>query len=638
MNKAIYKALSVVTAKTSRREFFQAMTALGVTAGVAESLFASFLQDPAGGSGAVAPPVNAEGPAGAVLLQQLKAMGLKYLFLTNTSGLTAITDAVDARETQVIMVPQEGLAVAAAEGYGLAGGAVPFFLGNKVGLGHTMSNLYNAWKDRTPIIVSFAGSGLNGRAGKDGFQEWDDHLLPTEPFTAWRWSCTDARTMPEVLRRAVRFGHTPPGAPVSLDLPTDLLGQNITAPIYKMDPKQIRPVFRAGKGLAEKASQWLAEAKNPVFVVGPEVSRGEASRAMIALAEKLSVPVCQEDDLFCDFPIHHPLFIGGYNPRGRFPRDVDLVINFGAKMGGVSAGARSVHVSTDSDSIERLSEVTLPVLAHVSTFMADVSDSIDGILTADRIRTIKTERLQAVTNYTNQIKQSREVALRGQFDQAPLAWERVGYELERVLDKNAVIVPELGPDVCNRVLSQLSQGVDGKLRIGRTVGAALGWGVGAAFGVQLALPDRQVVSIQGDGGIMFGQTEAFWSISRYDAPILLIVMNNYSYNETRSRNLSGGGRAFQTGRELISYLGDPKVDFSQIAAGYGIKGEKVKNPDGLVAGLQRALAAMKNGRPYMLDIEVAPDAIMADSTWHPNFSISQLGKRRTRSSWLDERA
>jgi benzoylformate decarboxylase len=429
--------------------------------------------------------------------------------------------------------------------------------------------------------------------------------LPVEPFTAWRWSCTDARTMPEILRRAVRFGHTPPGAPVALDFPTDLLGQNITAPIYKVDPKAIRPVFRAGKGLAEQS---------------------------------LGVPVCQEDDLFCDFPTAHPLFIGGYNSRGRFPHNVDLVINFGAKMGGVSDGARFVHVSTDSDSIGRTSEVNLPVLAHVSSFISDLSDAVDGLLTAERIQKIRTERWEAVAAYTSQVRQSRQVALRGQFDQAPLSWDRVAYELERVLDKNAVIVPELGPDVVNRVMGYLNQGVDDKLKIGRTVGAALGWGVGAAFGVQLALPDRQVVAIQGDGGILFGQTEAFWPISRYDAPILLIVMNNYSYNETRSRNLSAGGRAFQTGRELISYLGDPKVDFSRIAEGYGIKGEKVKNPNDLVAGLQRALQTMKDGRPYLLDIEVAPDAIMADSTWHPNFSIAQVGKRRTRSSWLDGRA
>jgi thiamine pyrophosphate-dependent acetolactate synthase large subunit-like protein len=486
------------------------------------------------------------------------------------------------------------------------------------------------------MLVTFAASGLRGRAGQDGFQEWDDHLAPTEPFTAWQWTCLDSRSMPDVLRRAVKFAHTPPGAPVTLDLPQELLSQNITAPIYRMDPKQLRPVFRANPGHVERAARWLVEAKNPIFIVGPEISRGNAQRAMIALAEKVGVPVCQEDNLFCDFPTNHPLYVGPWDTL-RFPRDIDLVINLGAKIGGVGR-ARLVHVSTDSDSIGRLSEVDLPVLAHVSTFISDLSDAIDGLLTGDRLSKVQTERTAATTAYTTQLRASREQALRAQFDQAPLSWDRVGYELERVLDRNAVIVPELGPTTGGKVLGYLTQGIDDKLRIGRTTGSALGWGVGAAFGAQLALPERQVVSIQGDGGLLFGQTENFWTISRYDAPILIVVLNNYSYNETRTRNLTGGGRQFQTGRELTSYLGDPHVDFSRIAEGYSIKGEKVKNPGELVAAVQRAIRTIKEGRPYLLDVEVAPDSIMGESTWHPNFSIAQLGRRRQSSSWQDGRA
>jgi benzoylformate decarboxylase len=330
--------------------------------------------------------------------------------------------------------------------------------------------------------------------------------------------------------------------------------------------------------------------------------------------------------------------LGSYDTR-RFPRTpVDLVINFGAKIEGVSPGARLVHVSTDSDSIGRLSEVDLPVLAHVSTFIADLSDAMDGVLTSDRLKRIRAERAETAAAYTRQLRQAREQSLKFQFDQAPLSWDRVGYELERVLDRNAVIVPELGPTAGNKVLGYLKQGIDDKLRIGRTTGSALGWGLGAAFGAQLALPGRQLVSIQGDGGILFGQTETFWTISRYDAPMLIVIMNNYSYNETRSRNLTAGGRQFQTGRELTSYLGDPKVDFSKIAEGYSIKGEKVRTPGDLVAGLQRALRTMKDGRPYLLDVDVAPDSIMADSTWHPGFSIAQLGNRRKNSSWSEGRS
>ena len=63
----------------------------------------------------------------------------------------------------------------------------------------------------------------------------------------------------------------------------------------------------------------------------------------------------------------------------------------------------------------------------------------------------------------------------------------------------------------------------------------------------------------------------------------------------------------------------------------------MKTPADLSSGLQRALRTMKDGRPYVLDVEVAPDSIMGDSTWHPNFSIAQLGKRRKTGSWLERK-
>ena len=637
MNKAIYETLDLFASrKTSRRDFIQALTALGVTSLAAESLSASFQQDmgtPAG-SPQTGPPVMAEGPAGAVLLEQLKAMGLKYIFHTNTSGLDTITDAVVDSDVEILMVTHEGQAISAAEGYALAGGTMPFFMGSQVGVGNAISNIYNAWKDRTPMLVTFGRSALGGQGGRDSFEEWDQHLMPTDSFSAWHWSCVDAVSIPEVARRAVKFAHTPPGAPVTLDFPDDLLAQRIRAPIYSMDPKQIRPVFRATPALMVTAARWLAESQTPVFIVGPEISRGGAHRAIIALAEKLAVPVCQEDDLFCDFPTSHPLFLGRYSTQLRFPQNVDLVISFGAKIGGVHRGARLVHVSTDSDSIGRTNEVDLPILAHVSTVIPEISDALDGLLTGDRIRRIREERWEAASGYTALLRRSHEETTRYLFDQVPLSWGRVGHELERVLDRNAVIVPEMGSR--NQMLGYLSQGIDDKWRFGRTKGSALGWGVGAAFGVQLALPDRQVVCIQGDGGFLFGQTETLWTISRYDAPILIVVMNNHCYNETRSRNLGGAGRQFQTGQELTSFLGDPHVDFTKIGEAYSIKGAKVGNPDELTAALQTAVETMRDGRPFILDVEVAPDGVMSETTWHPYFSIAQEGNRRPGSSWLEE--
>ena len=93
---------------------------------------------------------------------------------------------------------------------------------------------------------------------------------------------------------------------------------------------------------------------------------------------------------------------------------------------------------------------------------------------------------------------------------SPVPWQRLVVELNDLLDKDAVIVEELGTEA--KVLNFFDFADDAKLKIGRTEGRSLGWGTGAAAGVQLALPNRQVVNFQGDGGFLFGQTDSLWTL------------------------------------------------------------------------------------------------------------------------------
>ncbi len=639
MQKTIYQSLDrYLSKKSSRRDFIQAVTALGITTLGAEAMLASaqegWSSDPREGQ---ADKVwISEGTAGALLVEQLKAAGVKYIFHTNTSGLATLTDAVDTPDMQVIMVTHEGQAISTAMGYTMASGELGFFMGSKVGVGNTVSNLYNAWKDCTPLIVSFGASALGRQEGHDGFEDAGHHLKPTEPFTAWSWGCMDAQTMPQTLRRAMNFAYTPPGAPVTLDFPIDLLNEKIRAPIYELDQKRLRPVFRAPTDRIEKAAEMLANAKSPLLILGSELSREGAGEALVALAEKLSIPVCEGETLSSDFPTHHPLLVGDYSPNMRFPKNVDLVINFGSKDGRAAPqGARVIHVSSAADMLGRRNFTDLAILAHASTVISDLSDALDGILTQDRIKRLRAERLEPARTFNQQIRKAQEIAMGANFDNSPLSWQRVGYELEKALDQDAVIVPELGSQG-PKLLSSLKMGGEDKRRIGRSLigrktGYALGWGVGMALGAQLALPDRQVVDVEGDGGILFGQTENFWTISRYDVPLLVVVMNNHSYNDTRIRNLTAfpGQQQFQTGKDLTSYLGDPDVDFAKIAAAYGIKGEKVYDPKDLGPALQRAVKTMREGRPYVLDLEVERDGLFAQSTWHPEFSVAGLRSRRS---------
>jgi thiamine pyrophosphate-dependent acetolactate synthase large subunit-like protein len=621
MGKGIYKDLGdYVERRKSRREFMQTVSAMGLSPLAANSLM-SYVQDgaPAGGaeSGDV---VMMEGTAGELLVAQLRAAGIKYVFHTNTSGVAPIMDAIDkADDINVIMVTHEGQCVSSAHGYAMGTGELAFVHVSSDGIDHVGNQLHSAWDDTTPLIVSFTSGPLTN----------------LESYSAWTWVCQNAQSFPEMLRRGIKFAVAPPGAPVTMVFPGNMQGQKVRAAIHKMpSPVKNRPVFRASKDLVEKTARWLVEARNPVFVVGREVSRGNASAGIQALAEKLAVPVYQShrrDCIFSDFPTDHPLFLGDHIAPQRFPEPCDLFVSFGALLewSEPPAGARVVHISFDARALENSTHhLHVPVYAEVGATVADLTDAVNSLITAQRAEQIRASRYQAVTTFATQLRQARDIALKGRFNESPMSWERVGFELEQALDRNAIIVPELGSQDM-KLQSQLTMGPGHKTRLGRSTCGQLGWGLGAAFGASLAYPDRQTVSILGDGGILFGQTETLWSISRYDAPLIVIVMNNHSYNETRIRNVSNAdGIPMRDRKDMTSYLGKPDVDFAKIAEGYGIEGEKVRDPEKLGPAIQRAIKTLAGGRPFMLDLEVTRDGFLSESTWYPEYSIAQQGRRR----------
>ncbi len=574
------------------------------------------------------------GTAAGAVLAQLKAAGVRTLFHTNTSGFVPFWEAIyKAGDVQVINITHEGSAVAAAAGYTMASKSLGFFFGSHVGLFNALSNTYNAWKDRVPLLVTFSGGGI-AEQGKDSFESWDNPLGPADPFTMWTGTLlTDEIT--DILRRAIKFAFGPPSGPVALLFNAG--GEQVETPIYKIDLATMRYPSRAPTELIEKAAQWLIEAENPVFVVGSQVGVEGAYAEIVALAEKLSVPVTETmHSLFANFPNDHPLFLGELQAQ-RFPRKQDLLISFGENftagredIRGLTASGprRLVHISHDPKALGRSVAPDLSILSDVRTAIRDISDAVDAMSTKDRLARIRSSRLAEVSAFTESLKQSREMALRAHFDSSPITWERVGYELEKVLDKDAVIVPELGTQYY-KIYRQLRLGGPNKQRIGRTKGDALGWGLAAAFGVNLALPDRQVVALQGDGGFLFNQSEALWSIARYEAPMLIVIMNNHSYNESRARNMLNGGIFYDAGKDFNGYLGDPNVEFTKIAEAYGLEGEKVKNAGDLAPTLQRCLRSMRDGKAVVLDIDVAVDgAPLSQPTWYQRYSIADIRKKR----------
>ncbi|MEE8382981.1 MAG: thiamine pyrophosphate-dependent enzyme [Thermodesulfobacteriota bacterium] len=211
------------------------------------------------------------------------------------------------------------------------------------------------------------------------------------------------------------------------------------------------------------------------------------------------------------------------------------------------------------------------------------------------------------------------------WNSSPLSWERLSFEIDKVLDDDACIVAELDTYIPYYWMD-FSRGK--KALIGTTTGFALGWVVGASLGVKIARPDRQVVCLVGDGSMLFGQLESLWSFSRYDVPAIIVVFNNRSYDGPRNRMFTLSEHPQEERKDMACYLGDPDVNFVGITESFGIKGEVVSSPDQVKPAMKRAIRATKEGRPYLIDAILAQRGPGAGTNWHPEISIAAGRKRK----------
>jgi thiamine pyrophosphate-dependent acetolactate synthase large subunit-like protein len=618
----------LVNGKISRRGFLAGMAAASFSPAAARSALAAvkpFVP------GSPIPPDyvrKVTGTGADLMVEQILETGAKYLFVSNGSGLGPICDSlVDHPELQLIQATQEGQAVSIADGYAKASGKAAFGMFSRVGLPHSSSNMYNAMKDRTPLVL-FSDHANSNREGTDSHEDVDDWINAVKPYTKWRWTAHYPERLAEWTRKAYKVASVLPGGPTHVRVPRDVLyASDVTADIYSGHALDIPMELRPDPAEVERAAKFLLAATSPLLYVGPEVSQMNARASLVELAELLAIPVTQHRSFFADFPNFHPLYIGEL-PALRsyfsvYPKPIDCFVNFGARYPNDKSyiqGMPVINASIESDAIGRNTPV-----GHLDQTAKSLVDAIRSLASARQLKELTGERRAVCSAHTARIRAARIEASKNSSG-APVPWPRLMYELRQQMEKDAVVIEELGTE--HKTLSFFPFADDGMMKIGRTEGRALGWGVGASAGVKLALPDRQVVSLQGDGGFLFGQTDSLWTMSRYDIPVMTVVTNNHTYEETRWQIMNRGGRAGQANRDYISYLGDPDVDFTKLASAYNIPGAVVRNSGELRPAIQRGLNTLKEGRPFMLDVRTRTLGVGAEVAWYPDYSLADQRQRK----------
>lgn len=625
----------------TRREFARRMAALGFGAAAIESVVESAIEPAMAADGVSAGGVSADngsragrefvGTGGEILAECLLAAGTEYVFDANSTGQSAFYDALMTRpELKLIVAVQEGQAVSMAHGYELASGRPAMLMLPSIGMPNALSNLYNAWKDRSALVVLSDGSTTEMPA-RDGFQQLEDWVSTTSEFTKWRWAVDRPAHIAEMVRRGIKLAATPPGGPVYVRVPSNVQrAKDVAAKIYPQSAFSIDMQMPPRPELIEQAARALIDAQHPMLNAGAEVTRAGATADVVELAELLSIPMTQGYSVYGDVPYRHPLFSGFYSmgyPRGLTKTDVFL--NLGGAMpdptivtAAVPEQATVINARVEYDKIANTYPTDIAIAAGVGETTRALVDAVRGMTTKSQRAKLGAARLEETrTSAAAAAERRRRRAQRG-WDASPMYAERLCYEFDRLLDDDAIVVVETGD---RSPQNWIDFGPDRRTLIGPTTGFALGWGVGASLGARIAQPDRQVFALVGDGALLFGQLESLWTASRYDIPVTFVVFDNRSYDSERGRIhfASGVARADKSAwKDMSCYLGDPDVGYVKIANGFGIDGAMISRPDEIEAVFKRAVAVNREGRPFLIDALIAQRGPGADMNWHPGTTFA----------------
>ncbi|MFE2046245.1 benzoylformate decarboxylase [Streptomyces sp. NPDC059477] len=475
---------------------------------------------------------------------------------------------------------QEGAAIAMADGYAQASGTVGFVnLHAASGTGNAMGCLTNTASSHTPLLIT-AGQQSRRYHPVNALLTNVDATKLCEPLVKWSGEPLRPEDAPLLASKALLLAQSAPAGPVYLSVPLD----DWDRPADAATQRQLldrsvhgRPV--APDSALEPLVQALAEASDPVLVLGPGVDTPLGYPAAIAFAQRSRLPVWNAPSApRAPFPTTHPYYRGQLpSAAGDLARALDghdLILVFGAPLFRYHAPSQddylpagvAVHGVTDDPD-----EAARAPFGHVV-----IGDPAAAL--AQLVATVP------VSTRTRPEAQALPVA-----DTSGPAFtaEAITDAIDRGKTDDAVISFEWtsGTGGIDRLMTTHPQS-----RFFPAAGG-LGWGMPAAIGLRLARPDRPVLALIGDGAMQY-TTSALWTAARYRVPVTFIVANNRRYGA-----LSGFSRLL--GVPDGSYLDVPDVDIVKIAEGYGVAAQRVESLDELT---QLVKVGMSATEPRLIEV------------------------------------
>lgn len=528
---------------------------------------------------------------GRAIVESARANGMRTIFGLPGAQIYALFDGLHACGTELIVPRHEQAAAYMAMGYAKSTGRTGVFtVVPGPGVLNTAAALCTAMGNCAPLVclTGQVPSQFLGK-GRGHLHELADQAGTLRTLIKDATRIDDPAETPAIVERAFRTARSGRPGPVSVEMCWDTMAAE--ADVELRPPNLERDEPEPDLDAIAAAARLLAAAKRPMIMCGAGAQH--AAEEIRALAEALNAPVTAFRSGRGVVAEDHPLGVASVAARELWD-DVDVLLGIGSRLEMPYMRWRDPMRYEPAPNDDR-QLIRIDIEAREMTrFRPDVAIVADAAtacrLLVDRLASRAAPNRARREEIAAAKHTARELTQRIQPQAAYLD------VIRSVVPRTGFLVPELS-QVGFATYTGAYPVLEPRTYVSEGHQGTLGFGFPTALGVKVANPDEAVVSITGDGGLMFGIQELA-TAAQYGIAVATIVFNNRSYgNVLRDQQQQFGGRT------IGSELENP--DFVRLAESFGVAAERVRSPDVLRGVLERALAS---DRPALLEVMLEPGA------------------------------